>query len=160
MKFVLLAPGPSMSADLASSFRDEHVGVVGNCYELAPWAEFLAANDAAWWRAYPEARKFTGRKFSCSVIPGLERHSGSTNWNSGVLALDVAVVLGAEEIELYGFDMHGTHFFGPYVNGLANTIPARRAMHLQQYRRWAVANERVRVVNCTPGSAIDCFPTE
>jgi hypothetical protein len=160
MKFVLLAPGPSMSAEVAARVRGEHVGVVGNCFELAPWAAFLAANDVAWWRAYPQAKQFAGRKFSCSAIPGLEQHIGSTNWNSGVLALDVAVALGATEIDLYGFDMHGTHYFGPYENGLSNTKPERRQVHMGQYERWARANPGVGVTNCTPGSALKCFPFE
>ena len=161
MEFVLLAPGPSMSRDLAESMRGQRVGVVSNVFELAPWADFLAANDRAWWRAYPEAINFAGRRFSSSEFPGVERcRPGNTQWASGVLALQAAVNLGAKRIRLYGFDMHGSHYFGEYTNGLVNTKPYRRAVHLQQFRDWARANPRVEVVNCTPGSALDCFPME
>jgi hypothetical protein len=150
-----------MSTELAESVRGRRVGAVGNCFELAPWADFLAANDSAWWRAHPAAHQFAGRKFSCNDVAGVERCAmGSCSWNSGVLALQVAVLLGARRIELHGFDMQGTHFFGPYTNGLANTAPARRQIHFYQYARWAAANPHVDVVNRTPGSALTCFRFE
>lgn len=78
--------------------------------------------------------------------------------NSGVLALEVARMRGATRIELYGFDMHGSHFFGEYTNGLGNTSAKTRTVHLEQYRKWAAANTGIEVINCTPASAIDCFP--
>jgi hypothetical protein len=160
MEVVLLAPGPSMSQDLADSFRGRVVGVVSNCFELAPWADFMAAQDRKWWEKYPQAKQFAGRKFSANRIAGVERVAGAlTNWNSGVLALQAAVhVMGAKRILLYGFDMHGTHFFGRYENGLGNTIPSRRLVHLKQYRSWAAKHQKVEVINCTPGSSLDCFP--
>lgn len=159
MEIVLLAPGPSMSEALADSFRGQMVGAVGNCFQIAPWADFMAAQDRKWWTAYPEALEFAGRKFSGNRIDGVERVAGApTNWNSGVLALQAAVQLGAKRILLHGFDMRGTHFFGPYTNGLGNTQAHRRKVHLIQYRVWAIKNAAVQVVNCTPGSALDCFP--
>lgn len=154
---ILLAPGPSMSQALADSFRGQWVGVVSNCFELAPWADFLAAQDAAWWSAYPPAKRFRGRKFSAQMIDGVERLEAPSSLNSGCLALSAAVKLGAARIRLYGFDMHGTHFFGPYENGLKNTVEARRQVHLRQYNAWARAHPEIEVINCTPGSAIDCF---
>ena len=67
------------------------------------------------------------------MIPGVERVERSfTNWNSGVLALQVCAQMGATHVRLYGFDMHGTHFFGPYQNGLGNTTESRRKVHLKQ----------------------------
>lgn len=159
MQVVLLAPGETMSASLAESLRGGFVGAVSNSFELAPWADFLAAQDRNWWQKHPAAKEFKGRKFTGNRIPGVERVTNSaTNWNSGVLALQAAVQLGATRIFLYGFDMHGTHFFGPYTNGLGNTKEARRKVHLRQYQLWAQRNRRIEVINCTPGSALKCFP--
>lgn len=161
MEAILLAPGPSMSQALADSLRGGFVGVVSNCFELAPWADFLVAQDRRWWRAHPAAMEFQGRKFTGNRMPGVERVDRSaTNWNSGVLALQAAVQLGAKRICLYGFDMHGTHFFGPYTNGLSNTKESRRAVHLRQYADWMRRNRGIEVVNCTPGSALKCFQFE
>lgn len=158
-EFDLLAPGPSMSPDLAASLRGRRVGVVGNCFELAPWAEFVAANDLSWWAAYPAAMKFAGRRFSSHKIVGVEQlQSSRHNWNSGVLALAVAAWMGATVVRLHGFDMHGSHYFGPYENGLRNTPRDRREVHKQQYAQWGRQNRSVSVINCTPGSALTCFP--
>src|SRR5688572_4144961 len=121
MEFVLLAPGPSMSQSLADSFKGQHVGVVNNCYELAPWADFLAANDVKWWVKNPEAKMFHGKRYTANRVDKVERVQGgmvSPNLNSGVLALECAKRAGATTIYLYGFDMHGTHYFGSYTNGL------------------------------------------
>jgi hypothetical protein len=158
IEFDLLGPGPSASARLAERLRGRRVGVVGNAFELAPWAEFLAASDRQWWDKYPEAREFAGERYSGHRMSGVQQLSGAaTNWNSGVLALAVAAHLGATLVRLHGFDMHGTHFFGAYSNGLTNTAPARREVHKQQFAQWARHNPHVRVVNCTPGSALRCF---
>lgn len=158
---LLLAPGPSMNQDLAASFLGRRVGVVGNCWELAPWAEFLVAGDKAWWEAYPAARGFEGRKFSANRISGVERVEGmEPTHNSGVLALEVAVRLGARSIELHGFDMRGSHYFGPYANGLTNTGETRRVRQLAQFAAWAACHPQIRVINRTPGSALACFAHE
>lgn len=137
------------------------VGVVNNAYQLAPWADFIAATDSAWWRENPAALALPCRKFTMHEVAGVERMKIAALHkvcNSGVLALEVARALGATRIELYGFDMHGTHFFGGYNNGLNNTTVAQREQHFEQYRAWAKANRDIDVVNCTPGSALDCFP--
>lgn len=161
MEVVLLAPGESMSQALADSMRGRFVGVVTSCFPLAPRANFLAANDRHWWTKYPDARKFEGRKFSANRIAGVEKLEGAvSNWNSGVLALEAAVYLGATSIRLYGFDMRGTHFFGPYVNGLRNTTADSRRVHRKQYAVWAKRHPQIDVINCTPGSALGVFPME
>jgi hypothetical protein len=158
IEFDLLGPGPSASASLAERLRGRRVGVVGNAFELAPWAEFLAASDRHWWDKYPAAREFAGERYSGHRMSGVQQlPSAATNWNSGVLALAVAAHLGATLVRLHGFDMHGTHFFGPYSNGLTNTAPARREVHKHQFAHWARQNRHVRVVNCTPDSALRCF---
>lgn len=159
--WALLAPGPSASADLAERLRGFPLGVVGNAFELAPWADFIAASDRGWWLKYPEASKLSGRKFCMSTFPDTERVAlpflGSV-CNSGVLALECAKMLGATRILLFGFDMKGTHFFGQYRNGLRNTTPSQRAQHHKQYEQWARTNKDVSVINCTKNSALRCFP--
>jgi len=161
MDWYLLAPGPSMSRELADSVRGKSVGVVTAAFKLAPWADFLAANDRSWWMAHKDANEFEGRKFSASDIRGVEKipRSGGigTSTNSGVLALEVAKQMGATKIALLGFDMHGSHYFGPYTCGLSNTTQDRRNVHLRQYERWARENPSVDVVNCTEGSNLRCF---
>ena len=161
--WALLAPGPSASAEQADRIREAGIplGVVCNAYELAPWADFLAATDGVWWRKYPQAKEFAGKRYSMHAVSGVERvrvpQMGQV-CNSGVLALVCAVRLGATRILLSGFDMHGSHFFGKYENGLSNTLPKKRVLHFAQYAKWARENRGVEVINCTEGSALTCFP--
>lgn len=156
----LCAPGPSMSLAVVDSLRGNRVGAVGCVYQLAPWAEFLASTDRDWWEKYPDARQFAGLKFCGQSTHGgvMRQMDSASDTNSGVLAMNAAVQLGARVIRLYGFDMHGSHFFGPYTNGLQNTTERRRRIHLAQFAAWAGANPTVRVYNHTPGSEIHCFP--
>lgn len=158
---ILLAPGPSASQALADSVRGYRLGVIGCAFQLAPWAEFICASDRGWWRKYPEAMELPGSKYSMTQWPDTEKVSvpylGSV-CNSGVLGLEVAKNLGAKTILLLGFDMHGSHFFGQYRNGLRNTTPSQRAQHHKQYEQWARTNKDVKVYNCTKASRLTCFP--
>lgn len=156
----ILAPGPSASAALAETLKGKRLIVVGNAWELAPWAVALVANDRAWWAKHPDAMQFQGAKYSANRVRGVEMvANGRPNLNSGTLAMIVAVYhLGATAIQLHGFDFHGTHFFGPYTNGLSNTPQASRNRHMNQMRAWRAANPKVAVTNCTPGSALTVFP--
>lgn len=160
MLFALLAPGPSMSQALADSVRGCRVGVITSAYPLAPWADFLAGTDAGWWLRTPDAKKFAGDKYSVGRIGDevTQVREVTTSTNSGVLALEVAKQRGATKILLLGFDHHGTHYFGPYTNGLRNTPERRRREHMMQFAQWGRENKGIEVINCTEGSALKCFP--
>jgi hypothetical protein len=164
-KWAILATGPSMSQSLANSLRSENVIVVSDCFRLAPWANALVSQDWAWWLANPEALEFSGRKFSSlkplnsideeklrrvEKLPNL-----SSSMNSGLLACEVAKLFGAKQIELYGFDLRGSHYFGPHKE-LKNTPPHRFATFQRQFEQWDHAG--IEVINMTPDSALTCFP--
>jgi len=157
----VLAPGPSLSSELVDRVKGFSVCVVSNAYEFAPWANCLVSNDAGWWNRHPDAKSFAGRKCSGNKIPGIERivpcTFGSSS-NSGVLALDEVRNAGAMKIVMLGFDMHGTHFFGPYKNGCRNTSANRRREHHLQFASWAKANKMIQVINCTEGTSLKAFP--
>lgn len=160
--WALLAPGPSATAEDAERVRAGGLplGAITSAFELAPWADFIAATDGGWWRKYPEALKLPGAKYTMHQVKGAERVKvpGYVAVNSGVLALECAKRAGATRILLLGFDMRGTHYFGPYRNGLSNTSETKRRMHLAQYARWSRANREIEIFNCTQGSALKCFP--
>lgn len=158
----VLAPGPSMSQELADRVRGENVVAVNNAYQLAPWAAALVANDRKWWDEHPESKQFAGRKFCTKTISGISRHHGKGvrgDANSGMLGIDVALeVFKATEILLLGFDFQGTHFFGRYTNGCSNTTTSSRNKHQRQMKAWRMLHPKVKVVNLTPGSALKAFP--
>lgn len=82
--------------------------------------------------------------------------------NSGFQAINLAIAFGAKRIVLVGFDMTasngGTHFFGNHPKGLIQNA---------NYERFIPAFERaakklpsdIKIINCTPNSALRCFPT-
>lgn len=159
--WALLAPGPSASAELAEQVKHLPTGAIGCAFELAPWAQFVAASDRGWWRKYPEAMRFPER-FAMMPVDDVERVNVpgvGAICNSGVLGLEVAKMKGATRILLLGFDMHGAHFFGAYTNGLRNTNESQRRNHLRQFADWGRANKGIEILNCTEGSALTCFPT-
>lgn len=160
MRYVVVATGQSLTAEQLEKVRNLPCVAVSDAYKLAPWSVAMVSQDRAWWRAHPEALKFKGRKFSGSEIEGTEavKHEGliTTGTNSGLLACHVAVtLLGATSLILLGVDLHGTHYFGPHPAPLRNTQPHRFEQMKKQFRQW---KQGVPVVNCAPGSALDCFP--
>lgn len=159
--FAVLATGQSMSQSIADFVRGRcRVVAVSDAYKLAPWADALASVDAAWWRHNQEAFEFKGRKFTYAPGQGfsqLERIPGITSgMNSGLFAVKVAVHMGANRVLLYGFDMRGTHYFGPHKK-LRNTKPERFETFKRQFAAYNPPG--VEIINCTPGSALKCYPT-
>lgn len=152
--WALLATGASMSQELADRVRHMPRVAVSNARELAPDADALASSDAAWWRVHPQALQFPGRRFTVAHLADVERIPLATSTNSGLLAMHAAVLMGATRLLLLGYDLTGTHYFGPHPEPLANTTPDRFVAMRKQFARWTGCP----VVNCTPGSALECFP--
>lgn len=79
--------------------------------------------------------------------------------NSGFQAVNLAILFGAKEIALLGYDMQITdnkrHFFGDHEGKMNKPSP---------YEKWVVAFENaakylhdVHIVNCTRKTALTCF---
>lgn len=155
---VILATGSSMSQQIADYVmpRADIVIAVSDAYKLAPKAHALVSSDDAWWRAHPEAFDFEGEKYSVRTAGTQHEQSLGTGSNSGLLAMLVAQKKGAERILLCGFDMRGTHYFGPHPEGLKNTTPQRFETFKMQFARWQPKG--LQILNCTPGSALHCYP--
>jgi hypothetical protein len=122
----------------------------------------LVSQDRAWWMAHPDALKFEGRKWSgapdASPVEGVPRFTDTqSGQNSGLLGIKAAVHLGATKVLLAGFDMHGTHFFGPHPKPLKNTQPLRFQAFMRQFDGYRPRG--VEIINCTPRSALTCYPT-
>lgn len=186
MLLAIIATGQSMTMELAATLRDTTCVAVNNaCIDTtidgityparAPHAVAVAANDHQFWRHYPQAYDFSGRKFSCNRIPGVEQvHSDwlSRQSSSGVLALEVARRLIVEHrlttkarddrIDLYGFDGYGAHYFGWHPAPLHRTTDARFAIFEQQLAALGAEMKKagITIMNRTPGSALRCFPLE
>jgi hypothetical protein len=153
-----------MSQAVADSVRHLPTIVVSDSHELRPDAIALVSNDTTWWRCNPMAKHFAGRKFSTNHIPGVElvKRSGllGRESNSGVVSLYVALeIFGFTKTLLLGFDCHGTHYFGPHKEPLRNTTPQRFEVFKRQFHGLGkLFKGRAEIINCTPNSALECFP--
>jgi hypothetical protein len=155
----VLCTGPSLTQADVDYCRDKaKVVAVSDAIYMAPWADALVSYDRQWWNAHPYA-ECEGPKF----YHGLEAIRGRDiqafrpgGGHSGTLGCLVANKLWKpQKIILLGADLKGTHFFGPHTHkGLRNTKPRRFEEMKRQFGRLRL----LPIVNCTPGSALKCFP--
>ena len=166
--WAVVATGESLKPDPAAAVaRVKHLScvAVGNAFALAPWARAMVACDLTWWQKHPEAKVFPGEKWCANGSPpGVQRIPPFpgifTNTNSGLLGLHCAVNrYQAKRVLLLGIDMKGTHYFGRYANGCANTEPFRFGLFIRQFEDFAKRLPKdVEVVNCSVDSALEVFP--
>jgi hypothetical protein len=162
MIVAILSTGPSMSPALADRVRHLPRIAINTNFQIAPDAAALAGSDSTFWREYPEALKFAGRKFAAWNVRGVETvRTGGINPSScsAVLALEVArSQMGASGAMLLGMDFHGGHWFGQYRGACERKKPTNWEMHRNQLSAWKRANRGFKVVNCTHGTKLDLFP--
>jgi hypothetical protein len=164
-----------------------HLLAIKDAVRLAPDAVALYSGEIRWWRHYGDGLTFAGLRYGIEAAsPGPAVPAGLGQWgvtflrntgmlgletdptgvrtgkNSGMQALNVAVHLGAERIVLLGYDMQPNskgqdHWFGeqPYVHA---PIPYQAFHAGFASMVEPLAALAVEVVNCTPGSALHCFP--
>ena len=97
--------------------------------------------------------------------PGFCFVPGSIHYghNAGFQAVNLALQFGAAEIRLAGLDMRS---LAPGITHFCEQAPQLRAWSdyptfIAAFRRAAeTLPPDIRIVNCTPGSALDCFPRE
>lgn len=162
--------------------------VVNDAWRRLPWADCLYAADAKWWRHHGGCPEFRGEKWSTHSLPenrkteearlyGLRLLKGAAGEgfatdpgvlhygsNGGFQAINLALhFIGWQgAVILVGFDMRVVdgrrHFFGDHPPALyrPNTDYGR---WFRQFQTAADAlPPAVKVINCTPGSALPCFP--
>lgn len=175
MPVAILASGQSLTPEQVSVIKNakdsgliRHVIAVSNVgIDLAPWADALVSHDRKWWSNNLSALEFKGLKFCRNAFRGVKVFipNPSNGCNSGYMSMQVAKdIYKANKIILLGFDMHGTHYFGPHpelkINGkilpnsLTNTAPHRFEFHIKQFEGW----NGCEVINCTPNSSLKVFP--
>ena len=159
---------------------------VNDAYKMIPCADALYACDERWWEAHNGVPTFLGEKWTThegdtghtndkSGMPKewnvnfVEGRDGNTfskeaskihyGSNSGFQAVNLALLKGATNIVLVGFDMRVVdgrrHFFGDHPEPMHNRADYKD--FIAPFRH-AARECAVPIVNCTPGSALDCFP--
>lgn len=174
---VCLGGGPSLEpADVAYAHGRARVIAINDAWRLAPWADLLYACDAKWWRWHDGVPAFTGLKVTLEKpeYPGIKRLAQgaergfeaaptrlATGRNSGYQALHLAVHLGARRVLLLGYDMRlvdgRSHWFGAHPVATKPEVYDRMIPCFESLIA-PLAARGVAVVNCTPASALACFP--
>lgn len=147
---------------------------------MAPWADILYAADRDWWyeNRIPAAC-FKGLKVSVFALShrdfpilldtmmlgnggqrGFDDRKDHirTGDNSGYQAMHVAAHLGASPILLFGFDMHGTHWFGDHHWRQGHVPRFSHFVKMFEAGEPEFRKRGIEIVNCTPGSSMRCFP--
>jgi hypothetical protein len=186
-KAVIIGGGPSLTREQVEVCRGRaHVIAVNTAYQMAPFADILYWSDrewASWWRDEPRFVNFAGRKVAlenaatwewdesvlvvqnygdlglCTIPDGV-----MTGRSSGYQAVNLAYHLGAWAILLLGFDMRA---IGPNGQRTHWHMSHKRVTPAQDFERRMrpafdtikepLARRGVRVINCTPGSTLECF---
>lgn len=178
---MIAAPGPSLPrADLARVWGHRDILAVTSAFLVVPHATHVYACDRLWWdtfgdevrRMHAGARLWSyddGRPKADDItyLPldltakGLSDKPGTlhSGRNSGYQAIGLADQLGYSTALLVGFDMKPDgagrqHFFGEYQR------PELRKV--SPYHDWVplfrtIQSQTMRIVNCTPDSALDAF---
>ena len=180
---VICATGPSFdSRQLDLVDRSRHcVIAVNNAMFSAPVADVGYACDYLWWREYigvvrsvHTGQRWTQDRSAAERWPDLRhvKHQAgeglglkmlNTNGNSGMGAINLAYLFGSRRILLLGFDMK----LGP--NGERHYHPdhPKPLVQNQVFDEWIHKGHKLakdlkaagcEVINCTPGSALQCFP--
>ncbi len=180
---VCIATGPSLTAEQVETVRQSGAAtiVVNDAYLMAPFADLAYFADTKWWNWHkdrPEWKAFAGQRCTINVSPCAEKEvlvlerswkpnvvlsadprEIATGSHSGFQALNIAFLAGANPIVLLGYDCRSQgdkhHFFGAHPD---KTMPPYQS--IRGFYHPAAAEARaagVRIVNATPGSAIEAF---
>lgn len=178
-----MASGPSLTDEQIALVEHSDVLTiaVNNSYEKLQHPDVVYACDYLWWKLnhmkakqnIPRRQLWTqdraaAEQFQLSHIQwegkdGLGKRGLRVNGNSGAGAINLAYHFGARRILLVGMDMK------PGPNGEKHWHPdhPKPLVQGQQFEEWRkkmgvlaadLKTEGVTVVNCTPGSALTCFP--
>jgi hypothetical protein len=167
---VCIGSGPSLTADDCELVRasGHRTIAVNNSVMMANWAHVLYAGDLAWWKTYgKQIQDFAGERYSYN---SLAREYGAVSlsncsWfanpgNSGAGALRLAMLAGADQVILLGYDCsieNGLHWHGPHEGNLSNC---------QSLKRWpaqfgALAEDAksigTLVLNASRETSMRCF---
>ncbi len=119
------------------------------------WPEGMAARYGL---RLVEGRRVTIEECHFSTDPAFINYGD----NSGFQAVNLALLWGCKTIVLIGFDMQSTggkhHFFGDHPPGIgqANQPPFSKMIRFFE-RASTRLPDGVRIINATPGSALQCF---
>lgn len=181
---VILGGGPSLTqedADIARMSDCRRIAT-NNAFMLDPWADVLCWGDIRWFYenrdrirdGYSGPLKITWHEISNRrghAIQTLKQDRGGFSMSpdtiggnsTGCSAVNLAYLFGASRILLLGFDMTAARGNNWHELHTRHASEARfRTLFIPELERAAaILKQRgVEVINCTPNSALTCFPIQ
>jgi len=163
-----IASGPSLvkeDCDLIEAAGIPTIAV-NNSWEVARFASAIMAGDQKWWRRYHKSIDIKAERWYCQKTCGGGRYGlsyfkSSGAYNSGMRAIQLAMLKGATKVILLGYDCslkNGIHWHGlhkDWVNPSENKV--RRWKN--QFNKLAeeAASKDVKIINCSRSTALKCF---
>jgi hypothetical protein len=139
----------------------------------APFADICYAWDKKWWTKYlADVKRLGCRRITagkgrpgCEEFPRVPQREFSEDAiggnNSGHQAVNLAYMLGAKEIIMLGFDCQHTdgeaHHHGDHPKPLGNATNCQNWLPGFRVLSERLRERGVKVVNCSPRTALDCF---
>lgn len=173
--------GPSLTAADVRAAHDAgwRTMAIKDAVTLAPWADVLygaGGDPARWWAQHgPTLTAYRGLRFTLDPAAAawatVLRNTGETGLeddpsglrtgrHSGYQAINLAVHLGARRIRLLGYDMRlvggREHWFDRKAYA---PMPFDRFLMIFETLVEPLRTRGIEVINCTPDSALHCFPT-
>lgn len=163
-----IASGPSLTHDdcmLVASSGLPTIAVNNSC-QLLPSCDVVFASDLSWWNEYGELVPHCARWTTCKIaaqryqLQLLKGRFLEQSYNSGQLAIELAISLGAQRILLLGYDCSiriGTHWHGNYENIRNPTLESvqRWRDEFLRLRQWAAG---IEIINCSRRTELKVFP--
>jgi hypothetical protein len=182
---IVAAPGPSLTQEVAERCKGHTCLAIKEAYRLIPWADVCYGCDAKFWLRTQGCPDYQGEKWSShddgsnnklaaardygvklcngkagsafSLDPG-HIHYGS---NSGFQAINLTILFGATRIVLVGFDMRvvdGRRYFcKPHPTQAGQRIDYGKFSEIFGYAARKLP-PTIKIINCTPNSALRAFP--
>lgn len=165
-----IASGPSLTASDCELVRQSGAKViaVNNSWRMAPFCDYLYSGDMKWWRAYHKEINIRAERWTCSRLAhgkfGVNLHIAGGGYNSGMRAIQFAVMKGFKTIGILGYDCSlklGFHWHGRHSveRGLRNPSEARVQKWHEQFARVGpkITAAGAKVFNCSRYTELECF---
>lgn len=179
----IIGGGPSINQIDLSLIKDKNVIGINNAYQLGDWIDVMYFMDRPWYNdhkhdlcIFPNLKVTTLKHCRHIPMPNLKFLHGaykgspqedrsylSVKAHSGVAAINLAVLLGAKDIVLLGYDMkvdsEGNHnYHNEHTRNIQETTYRKRFIPALEEMVEPLADRGIQVFNASVDSALECWP--
>ena len=175
----IIGGGPSLLDLNLGLITDKNVIGINDAYLLGSWIDYNIFGDTDWYNIHCHAKAFkayTGTHVAANDkmlhedgIPTLSRRKNvittvpnTIGWftNTGVSAINLAILLGCKKVILLGFDLGFRKGESNWHENIKKQKPSRYERFIASFEQAAPQIDKlgVEVLNATPNSSLTCFP--